>query len=189
MLKGFIEQNRCGIWDEAEFWRERDRRLQKNIKISVRWLNLETVCFAFFFYTTQKAKLVNAKIFVWVKGCVLLKLKLLRGCKQTKKIVGYIFCLRFFCDPLKLACVRQPSSTKPSFPTVHTTEAFGIYKVLDNRNSHHANGMVRVPLDAFTFKKWSHCSSEAGSSTFKKLRAEPASGQILKPPRRSLAWW
>ena len=105
---------------------------------------------------------------------MLLKLKLLRGYKQTKKFVGYIFCLRFFCDPLKLACVRQPSLTKPSFPTVHTTEAFGIYKVLDNRNSHHANGMVRAPLDAFTFKKWKHCSSEAGSSTFKKLRAESA---------------
>ena len=135
----------------------------------------------------KKPKLLTQN-FIWVKGYVLLKLKLLRGRKQ-KEYHEIYFVPFFFCNPFKLACVRQPSSTKPSFPTVHTTEAFGIYKVLDNRNSHHANGMVRAPLDAFTFKKWKHCSSEAGSSTFKKLRAEPASGQILKPPRRSLAWW
>ena len=141
------------------------------------------------FLHNAKSETCQRKNFRLGQRMCVAKIKVATRMQTNKKIRRIFFCMRFFCDPLKLACVRQPSSTKPSFPTVHTTEAFGIYKVLDNRNSHHANGMVRAPLDAFTFKKWKHCSSEAGSSTFKKLRAEPASGQILKPPRRSLAWW
>ena len=117
-------------------------------------LNGSLLCNVILHGTRRKNPNLLTQNFSWVKGYVLLKLKLPRGCKQKEyHEIYFVPAIFFFCNPLKLACVRQPSSTKPSFPTVHTTEAFGIYKVLDNRNSHHANGMVRAPLDAFTFKK------------------------------------